>query len=300
MSDTSNRCAIVTGAGRGLGRSEALELASRGIRVIVNDVDEGRVISCVDEIERAGGKATPFVGDVSDHADAEAMVSLATEKFGGLDILVNNAGILRDRMIFNMSREEWRDVLRVHLTGTFAPTRFACAFWRQKSKEENREVSGRIVNTTSRSGLFGNPGQSNYGAAKAGIATFTMIVAREMRKYGVTCNAIAPRAYTEPMRATFGEFEPDKVSEWSPDAVARFVGFLSSKDSEWISGRVFIVFGETVELVKPWEVQGRIRLPSSTTDSDAMSEIVRDLFGDVPGQIPDYSPDVDLPLRAGS
>jgi len=199
------RVALVTGAGRGIGREEALLLAKHGAAVVVNDLgggfdgsgkDVGPAQQVVDEIKKAGGKAVANGESVSDFKGAKRMVDAAVDSFGSLDIVVNNAGILRDRMIFNMSEEDWDAVLAVHLKGTFAVTRHAAEYWRNKNKQIGGSVNGRVINTSSDSGLLGNPSQSNYGAAKAAIAAFSVIIDHELKKYGVTVNAIAPVART--------------------------------------------------------------------------------------------------------
>ena len=198
------KIAIVTGAGRGIGREHALSLASQGAKVVVNDLggnvdgsggDLSPAEQVVQEIKGMGGEAVANGDSVSDWAGAERLINTAIETFGDLNIVVNNAGILRDRMLFSMSEAEWDAVINVHLKGTFAPSRFACVYWREQSKA-GKPVSGRIINTTSVSGIYGNPGQTNYGAAKAGIASFTNIAALEMARYGVTVNAVAPVALT--------------------------------------------------------------------------------------------------------
>ena len=193
---------MVTGAGRGLGRQYVLMLAAQGAKVVVNDFggardgtgsDVGPAQQVVDEITAGGGTAVAHVGDVSSLGDAQAMVQLALDTYGGLDVLVNNAGILRDRMLFSMTEDEWDAVIEVHLKGTWAPSRVAADYWRTRAKAGETN-DARLVNTTSISGLYGNPGQTNYGAAKAGIAAFTLIAAEELRRYGVTVNAVAPGA----------------------------------------------------------------------------------------------------------
>src|SRR5262245_10975021 len=198
------RVAIVTGAGRGIGREHALELARQGAKVVVNDLggradgtgaDASPAHEVVDEIAAMGGEAIANGDDVSDFNAAQSLVQSAIDRFGTLDVVVNNAGILRDRMLFNMDEAEWDAVIRVHLKGTFGPSRFAAEYWRGKQKA-GEPVDARIINTSSTSGLFANPGQSNYGAAKSGIATFSIIAAKELGRYGVTVNAIAPGART--------------------------------------------------------------------------------------------------------
>jgi NAD(P)-dependent dehydrogenase (short-subunit alcohol dehydrogenase family) len=257
------KVAIVTGAGRGIGRGEAIELARAGARVVVNDLggewdgtgaDNRPAQQVVDEIASAGGEAVANYDDVADWAGAKRMIDQAVEAFGALDILVNNAGILRDRMVFNMEEADWDAVIRVHLRGHFAPTRHACAYWRERSKSSGgAPVNGRIVCTSSTSGILGNAGQSNYGAAKAGIAAFAQIVAMEMGRYGVTCNAIAPAARTRMTEQTFGEIRSTgDFDQWDPDNVAPLVAYLATDAAADITGQVFYVYGGTVHLMEGW------------------------------------------------
>ncbi|MGH9193339.1 MAG: SDR family NAD(P)-dependent oxidoreductase, partial [Acidimicrobiales bacterium] len=211
MGICDDRVAIVTGAGRGIGREHALLLAAQGARVVVNDLggamdgtgsDTGPAHDVVEEITTQGGQAVASTDDVGDFAGAEKLVGTAIDAFGRLDVLINNAGILRDRMLINMSEAEWDAVIRVHLKGTFGPSHFAANHWRERSKAGD-EIDARIVNTSSPSGIYGNVGQTNYGAAKAGIAAFTIIAAKELARYGVTVNAVAPAALTR-MTADLG------------------------------------------------------------------------------------------------
>ena len=258
------RVAIVTGAGRGIGRGHALELARQGACVVVNDLggavdgtgaDRELAQTVVDEIRDAGGEAIANGADVSTWAGAEALIASAVARFGGLDVLVNNAGILRDRMLVNMNEEEWDAVIRVHLKGTFAPTRFAAAYWRERSKAGD-PVDGRVINTSSTSGLFANPGQTNYGAAKSGIATFSIIAAKELGRYGVTVNAIAPGALTrmtESLSAGRPEPEPGEWSERAPENIAPLVTWLASAESAGVTGQVFLVAGGRIGIAKGWE-----------------------------------------------
>jgi NAD(P)-dependent dehydrogenase (short-subunit alcohol dehydrogenase family) len=257
----ADRVAVVTGAGRGIGSGEARLLAREGARVVVNDADAG-VEAVADEIRAAGGEAVVHVGDVSSVAGADALVGLALETWGRLDIVVNNAGILRDRMMYNLSEEEWDDVVRVHLRGHFLVTRAACRHWRALAKAE-QPSAGRIVNTTSTSGLLGMVGQANYAAAKAGIAAFTQIVAMEMGRYGVTANAIAPGARTRMTESVYGEtvLGPDGFDPLDPDNIAPLVVYLASDEAAHISGQVFRVHGGHVELYEGWHPVAELDKP---------------------------------------
>ncbi|MGO9196599.1 MAG: SDR family oxidoreductase [Acidimicrobiales bacterium] len=267
------RVAIVTGAGRGIGRAEALELARQGARVVVNDLGAevdgtggslGPAGEVVDEIRGFGGEAVVNGEDVADWEGAQRLVNTAVETFGRLDVLVNNAGILRDRMLVNMTDEEWDAVIRVHLRGTFAPARWAATYWRELVKA-GETVDARIINTTSSSGIYGNPGQANYGAAKAGIAAFTVITAMELARYGVSVNAIAPGALTR-MTEGLGAIRAARTGESadlpasplpsdvarSPENVAPLVAWLASGESAGITGRVFNIGGGRLSVAEGW------------------------------------------------
>jgi NAD(P)-dependent dehydrogenase (short-subunit alcohol dehydrogenase family) len=247
------KVAIVTGAGRGIGRGEALLLAREGARVVVNELDADTGQAVVDEIVANGGEAALNTGDCSEYDGARALVEQAVETFGGLDALVNNAGIVRDRTLVKMTPEEWDAVVKVHLRGHYAPTHFACAWW----KEQGRP--GHVVCTASTSGLLGNFGQTNYGAAKAGIAAFATITAMEMWRYNVTVNAIAPAARTRMTEGAYGSIGTGEGFDfWHPDNVAPLVVYLSSDASRHISGKVFGVQGNVVELYQPWTSFGEI------------------------------------------
>jgi NAD(P)-dependent dehydrogenase (short-subunit alcohol dehydrogenase family) len=249
---------IVTGAGRGIGREYALMLAEHGANVVVNDLggardgsggSAGPAQEVVDEIIAAGGQAAANTDDVSSMEGATRLIQHALDSFGGLDVLVNNAGILRDRMLFSMAEEEWDAVIKVHLKGTWAPSRLAAAYWRNRAKD-GLTNDARIINTTSVSGLYANPGQSNYGAAKAGIAAFTLIAAQELGRYGVTCNAVAPGALT---RLTEDLNLPDHmVQKYDPRWVAPVVTWLASPQSADISGQVIESSGLVTAIAEGW------------------------------------------------
>ncbi len=247
------RVVIVTGAGRGIGRGEAIELAREGARVVVNELDAEVGQGVVDEITSAGGEAVLDTGDCSEESTARHLIGTAIDTWGKLDGLVNNAGILRDRTVAKMSVDEWDSVIKVHLRGHFLPTHYACAHWKEAG------TGGRIVCTASTSGLLGNFGQVNYGAAKAGIAAFSTIVAMEMARYGVRCNAIAPAARTRMTESAYGAFkdlsssdEEEAFDFWHPDNVAPLVAYLCSDAAGTISGKVFGVQGDAVELYQPF------------------------------------------------
>jgi NAD(P)-dependent dehydrogenase (short-subunit alcohol dehydrogenase family) len=269
-----DKVAIVTGAGRGIGRGEAIELARQGGAVVVGEVDEAAGQAVVEEITAAGGTAVLGLGDCSDVAVADAVVHQAVEQFGHLDALVNNAGILRDRTLVKMTPQEWDAVITVHLRGHYAPTRAACDYW----KSEGRP--GHIVCTASTSGLLGNFGQANYGAAKAGIAAFSTIVAQEMKRYDVTCNAIAPAARTRMTEGAYGEIsrEESDFDFWHPDNVAPFVAFLASDAAAHISGKVFGVQGDAVELYQPFTSVAVIQNGGRRWEPAQFADAVPELF----------------------
>lgn len=268
------RTAIVTGAGRGIGRGEAIELARQGARVVVNDVDGEAARSVVREIEDNGGEAVAHTEDCSTDSGAESLIALALDRWGALDALVNNAGILRDRTIANMSAEEWDDVIRVHLRGHFLPTHLACGHWKSTG------ARGAIVMTSSTSGILGNFGQGNYGAAKAGIAALSTITAMEMARYGVRCNAIAPSARTRMTVGPFGEMSaPEEGFDfWHPDNIAPLVAFLVSDAADGISGKVFGVQGDTVEIYQPFTSVGVIENGGRRWEPGEIGARVGELF----------------------
>lgn len=256
------RVAVVTGAGRGIGREHAVLLASRGAKVVVNDLggdvdgsggDLTPAQSVVEEIRSSGGEAVVNGANVADFDQAGQMIQQAITDFGRLDILINNAGILRDRMVFKMEESDWDAVINVHLKGTFAPTHHAAAYWREQSKAGD-QPDARVINTSSPSGIYGNVGQSNYGAAKAGIAAFTVITAMELANYGVTCNAIAPAAYTRMTENLPGwnEMTDEQKGSMDPRWIANVVTWLASTESAGITGRVFDVMGDRVGVAEGW------------------------------------------------
>ena len=280
------RVAIVTGAGRGIGREHALSLARHGAKVVVNDLggnvdgtggDVSPAQSVVDEIIAMGGEAVVNGDNVADFDGAGRLVAQAIDTFGDLHAVVNNAGILRDRMLVNMTEAEWDAVINVHLKGTFAPTRHAVGYWRDRSKAGDA-VSGRIINTSSVSGIYGNPGQTNYGAAKAGIAAFTVIAALEMARYGVTVNAVAPVALTR-MTENLGPAPetPEDADLRSPRWIAPIATWLASEESSGVTGRIFEASGEFLAIAEGW-VRGPSNAP--TEDPEALGPIVESLLAD--------------------
>ena len=281
------RVAVVTGAGRGLGRSHALELARRGARVVVNDLggapdgtgsDPAVAEAVAEEIRAAGGEAVASGHDVSDSDAARELVRLAVDTFGGLDVLVANAGILRDRTLAGMTDEDWDTVVRVHLRGTFAPSRAAAAYWRDRAKATGAGVDGRLICTTSPVGLYGNFGQTNYIAAKGGIASFTLGAAQELARYGVTVNTIAPTAATRLVLALMTDEPPTEFLEkFDPGFVSPVVAWLASPQSSAVTGRVFDVRGNRVALVESWRIGAEV-LRDEPWDAAALGDVVTDLI----------------------
>ncbi len=294
------KVAIVTGAGRGIGRGEALLLARYGAKVVVNDPGVGLdgkgkdvmvVDSVVQEIKSFGGEAVANYESVTDFNGAKRIIDQAVSTYGKLDILVNNAGILRDRMVFNMSEEDWNIVIDVNLKGTFNCTRHACVYWREQHKA-GKPVSGRIISTTSDAGLLYNPGQSNYGAAKAGVAAFTLIVAKEMARYGVTANVVAPMARTRlttdatpslaPLMGT-----PESMKEkfgydiLDPENIAPLVVYLASDEAKDITGQVFRIAGGYIWIFDSWHTVARIDKHGRWTPEE-IGERIKELLSKVP------------------
>ena len=279
-----DRVVIVTGSGRGIGREHALSLAKHGAKVVVNDLgasvdgtggDTSPAQQVVDEIKAMGGEAVANGDSVASWEGAQRLINTAIDTFGTLDVVVNNAGILRDRMLANMTEEEWDAVINVHLKGTFAPAHWAAAYWRDQSKA-GKPVAGRIINTTSVSGIYGNPGQTNYGAAKAGIAAFTQIASLELARYGVTVNAVAPVALTRMTEGLGPAPETDEEREMrSPRWIAPIVTWLASEESAGVTGRVFEASGQTLAIAEGW-VRGPRHAP--VDDPTKLGSVVEQLL----------------------
>jgi NAD(P)-dependent dehydrogenase (short-subunit alcohol dehydrogenase family) len=276
------RVVIVTGAGGGIGREYAIQLAAYGAKVVINDLGTGRdgrganasAARAVEaEIIAAGGEAVANSEDVSDWEGARRLIDHALSRFGRLDVLVNNAGILRDRMLVNMEETDWDAVIKVHLKGTFAPTHHAAVHWRALHKKSRASVDARVVNTSSSSGLFGNVGQSNYGAAKAGIAALTIIAARELERYGITVNAIMPHAQTR-MTEGIRERSAEEIASRDPRWIAPVIVWLASTQSHGVTGRVFEAGGGILAALEGWH-----RGPSAEPigDAEQIGPVLRDL-----------------------
>src|ERR1700730_11825577 len=311
MGVVDGKVAIVTGGGRGLGRAHCLQLAAHGAAVVVNDPGSGlhgeqladrRADVVAAEITEAGGRALADHGSVTDWAATEKLVNRAVGEFGRLDIVVNNAGIIRDRMLFSMSADEFDAVIAVHLKGTFAMTRHACAYWRERAKRGERS-GGRIINTTSGTGLFGTVGQANYGAAKAGIVSLTTITALEMARYGVTANAISPIARTRmtdgvpgvavrnPPPTSPSPFAgaPEGFDPQDPANASGLVVYLASDASSWLTGQVFRVHGNRVQRLRGWRSAGEYRSKSGgAVEPEELIGGLPEVYGTAPaGRLPD-------------
>ncbi|ORW05798.1 3-ketoacyl-ACP reductase [Mycobacterium kubicae] len=272
---------MVTGAAAGLGRAEALGLARLGATVVVNDIAQALDASgVIDEINTTGAKAIAVAGDISQRATADELVATA-DGLGGLDIVINNAGITRDRMLFNMSDEDWDQVIAVHLRGHFLLTRNAATYWRSKAKEAGGSIFGRIVNTSSEAGLVGPVGQANYGAAKAGIIALTLSAARALGRYGVCANAICPRARTAMTAEVFGdapEVEEGQIDPLSPEHVVNLVQFLASPAAAEVNGQVFIVYGPRVTLVAAPTAEHQFSAEGAAWDPAQLSATLQEYF----------------------
>jgi NAD(P)-dependent dehydrogenase (short-subunit alcohol dehydrogenase family) len=287
------RVAVITGAGRGIGRAHALLFAREGAKVVVNDFggaedgtgsDVGPATEVAEEIVAMGGDAVAETSNVAEFKGAENLIRTAIDTFGDLHILINNAGILRDRMLVNMSEEEWDDVVRVHLKGHFAPLHFAARYWRDQSKA-GKEVKAAVVNTSSTSGLFNNPGQTNYGAAKTGISSLTIIAQKELERYGVRVNAIAPAAFTRLIATIPGRTAQEDSTEWSPrdpGNISPFVAYLSTSDCP-IKGRVFLVRAGDVYLFQPFAIVDEIHKQGQWTVEELRDKAAH--FADVPFEL---------------
>jgi NAD(P)-dependent dehydrogenase (short-subunit alcohol dehydrogenase family) len=279
--ELSGLVAVVTGAAAGLGRAEAIGLARAGATVVVNDIapalDKSDVLA---EIAAVGAKGVAVAGDISQRSTADVLVATA-DGLGGLAIVVNNAGITRDRMLFNMTDEDWDAVMAVHLRGHFLLTRNAATYWRDKAKSNGGTVYGRIVNTSSEAGISGPAGQANYGAAKAGITSLTLTAARGLGRYGVRANAIAPRARTAMTADVFGdvpELPEGGIDPLSPEHVVQLVRFLSSPAAEGVNGQLFIVYGPTVTLVSAPTAERQFSAAGDVWDPAGLSEEMQSYF----------------------
>ena len=281
LTDLSGRVAVVTGAAAGLGRAEAIGLAQAGATIVVNDLDAALDTSDVfDEIKAAGSKAVAVAGDVGERSTADELVA-AAEREGGLDIVVNNAGITRDRMLFNMSDEDWDLVIKIHLRGHFLMTRNAATFWRSRAKQSGGQTYGRLVNTSSEAGLSGPAGQANYAAAKAGITALTLSAARALGRYGVCANAICPRARTAMTADVFGEApEGGDIDPLSPDHVVTLVRFLTSPAAADVNGQLFIVYGPSVTLVAAPTAEHQFTAEGSAWAPQELSSAMQKFFAD--------------------
>jgi NAD(P)-dependent dehydrogenase (short-subunit alcohol dehydrogenase family) len=287
MGALEGRVAIITGAGRGIGREHALLYAQEGAKVVVNDLggamdgtgdDRTPAEQVVAEIQSMGGEAIANADNVADWEGGQRLINAAIEAFGDLHVLVNNAGILRDRVLVNMSEEEWDAVISVHLKGHFVPTRWAAAYWREQTKA-GKTVKASVINTSSTSGLLGNPGQANYGAAKAGIGAFTVICAQELIRYGVRVNGIAPAARTRLTESTPGlgdmvkaPDEPGKFDVWDPANVSPLVGYLGTEECP-ATGKVFFVQGGTVKIMQGWAMGEGVEKNDRWTVAELESEM---------------------------
>ncbi|CRK50836.1 3-ketoacyl-ACP reductase [Rhodococcus sp. RD6.2] len=274
----AGKAAVVTGAGAGLGRAEALALAAAGAAIVVNDMGQA-AHDVAEEIVAAGGQAVGVTGDVSDWSLGGRLVEESLKNFGTFDILVNNAGILRDKMVFNLTESDWDDVIRVHLKGHAATSHAAAVHWRNASKAAGAPVYGRVINTSSEAFLFGSAGQPNYSAAKAGITALTLSTSQGLARYGVTANAICPRARTAMTAEAFGEAAPaDGLDPLAPERVGTLVSYLASPASREITGQVFVVYGKMVALMAPPKVENRFDATGSAFTVDELDQQLSSYF----------------------
>lgn len=287
MGSLDGRVAIITGAGRGIGREYALFFASEGAKVVINDLggaldgsgDDRTVAQQVaDEIKDLGGEAVANGDDVTSWEGGKRLIDTAIEAFGDLHVLVNNAGILRDRVLINLSESDWDSVIHVHLKGHFVPTRHAAAYWREQTKA-GKEVKASVINTSSTSGLLGNPGQSNYGAAKAGIAAFSSIAATELSRYGVRVNAITPNARTQMTLETPGladivaaPGDAATFDAWDPANIAPLVAYLATEDCP-ATGKTYFILGGQIRLFQPWTLTDTIEKDDRWTVAELQAEM---------------------------
>ncbi len=275
------RVAVVTGAGGGLGRAEAIGLAAHGATVIVNDLASSLDSSdVVDVIGSAGGRAVPVAGDIAESATATEIMRTATEDLGGLDVVMSNAGITRDKMLFNMTDDEWDLVIRVHLRGHFLLNRNAASHWRAASKSAGAPVYGRLINTASEAGLLGPGGQANYAAAKSGIIALTVSASRALGRYGVRANAICPRARTSMTSDVFGEAPTDGVDPLSPEHVVNLVTYLAGPDAAKVTGQVFVVYGGKVMLMAAPTVEETFTSVGDAWDQGDLAKTLTSYFAD--------------------
>ncbi len=292
------KVAIVTGAGQGIGREEALLLASEGAKVVVNDIgaslqgeggDKKPAQEVAELIIANGGEAVVNGDDISSWEGGKNVIDQAIDTFGDINILVNNAGILRDKMSFNMTESDWDDVIKVHLKGHFATSQHAAVYWRSKAKA-GEDVYGRIINTSSEAGLFGNAGQANYSTAKAGIVGLTWTMARELSRIGVTVNAIAPRARTRMTENVFGEMAKtdEGFDKFDPKNIANLIGFLAAPEASDVSGQVFVVFGGDVWAMGGFHVVGEIHRDAPWTPAEMLAA-KGELFKGISSGVPPFS-----------
>ncbi|MEX2195913.1 MAG: SDR family NAD(P)-dependent oxidoreductase [Thermoleophilaceae bacterium] len=297
MGMLDGRVALVTGGGNGLGRAIAIDFAAEGASVVVNDLggdwhgegsDPRAASRVVEEIESSGGSAIADHGDVVDSDAAARMVTLAVDMYGDLDIVVNAAGILRDSMLVSMSEDDWDAIIGVHMRGHFAVSRGAAAYWRAKSKEAGEPVYGRLFCFTSEAGLYGNPGQTNYAAAKGGIASFGITAAGELGRYGVTSNVIAPRARTRMTVGTFGDAFPkaDGYDTWDPAFVAPVITFLASAEGGRYSGQILVVGGGVLQTITPYTIDHESKFTEGPPSADDVAAFLDDSRGSAPGPPP--------------